>query len=146
MGINRSPGLRCGLFAIFCIACAPALWADSYPTLKREPIFEQTLPAGSPIPRIVKSARIRFAPGQPSGAHLHPVSVAGVVTQGEFIFQIDGRPSRTLHTGDAFLEPAGAHILRFDNASETTGAEIVAFYLTDDARRPLIQMLDPEHK
>lgn len=118
----------------------------AYPALTRAPVLDQTLPAGSPVPRIVKGARIGFAPGQPTGLHLHPVSTVGVVTQGSFIVQIEGQPAKTLHTGDPFFEPAQAHMLRFDNASQTARAEIVVFYLTDTADRPLIQMLDPDGK
>jgi quercetin dioxygenase-like cupin family protein len=119
---------------------------EAYPALKREPVLDQTLPAGSPVPRMVKGARIGFAPGQPTGLHLHPVSTVGVVTQGSFIVQMEGQPAKTLHTGDPFFEPAQAHMLRFDNASQTAPAEIVVFYLTDTADRPLIQMLDPDGK
>ena len=125
------------------LAMASAAMAADFPPLKREPVLEEALPSGSPTPALVKGARIRFAPGQPTGAHLHPVSVAGVVTEGSFIFQVEGGPARTLKAGDPFFEPANAHILRFDNPSKTQPAEIVAFYLTDKPDRPLIQMLAP---
>ncbi|MFB9262342.1 hypothetical protein ACFFWD_04025 [Bradyrhizobium erythrophlei] len=38
-------------------------------------------------------------------------------------------------------EPADVTIERFDNASTTEPAEILAFYLTDSKDRPLIEML-----
>ena len=125
------------------LAMAGAAVAADFPPLKREPVLDDALPAGSPTPALVKGARIRFAPGQPTGAHLHPVSVAGVVTEGSFVFQVEGGPTRTLKTGDPFFEPANAHILHFDNSSKAQPAEIVAFYLTDKADRPMIQMLMP---
>lgn len=91
--------------------------------------------------RLVKGARIRFAPGQPTGLHRHPVSTVGVVTAGTFNFQPEGKPARLLKTGDSFFEPAGRTILKFDNASASEPAEIVCFYLADTKERPPIEML-----
>jgi hypothetical protein len=44
-----------------------------FPPLKREALLEEELPAANPIVRLIKGARIRFAPGQPTGLHRHPV-------------------------------------------------------------------------
>src|SRR5256885_1634910 len=51
-----------------------------FPRLEREPLLEEELPVANPPVRLVKGARIRFAPGQPTGLHRHPVSTCGVVT------------------------------------------------------------------
>lgn len=112
-----------------------------FPALKREPVLEETLPPANPPVRLVKGARIRFAAGQPTGLHRHPMSTVGVVTAGSFVFQRDGEESRVLRTGDGFFEPAGHTMLRFDNASGSEPAEIVCFYLTDADERPPIEML-----
>ena len=112
-----------------------------YPQLQREPLLEATLPQAQLPVKLVKGARIRFAPGQPTGLHLHPMSTVGLVTLGNFTFQIEGEEPRTLHVGECFFEPAGHTILHFDNASETEPAEIVCFYLTDEDERPPIKML-----
>lgn len=112
-----------------------------FPPLKREPLMEEELPAANPAVRLVKGARIRFAPGQPTGLHRHPVSTVGVVTAGSFTFHVEGTPVRLLNTGDSFFEPAGRTIVQFDNASATEPAEIVAFYLADTKERPAIEML-----
>jgi quercetin dioxygenase-like cupin family protein len=116
--------------------------ASRFSPLAREPVLSETLPPENPPVRLVKGARIRFAPGQPTGLHRHPMSTVGVVTMGSFTFQPEGEEPRTLKTGDGFFEPAGRTILRFDNASSTEPAEIVAYYLTDTDERPAIQMLD----
>jgi quercetin dioxygenase-like cupin family protein len=105
-------------------------------------VLEQPLPPANPPVRLVKAARIRFAPGQPTGLHRHPVSTCGVVTKGSFILQVEGEAEQHLETGDGFFEPAGATILRFDNASQSEPAEIVCFYLTDAAETPPIEMLE----
>jgi quercetin dioxygenase-like cupin family protein len=88
-----------------------------YSRLQREPVLEKHLPGANPPVRLVKGARIRFAPGQPTGRHRHPISTCGVVTKGSFIFQVEGEAEQLLKTGDGFFEPACATIHRFDNAS-----------------------------
>ena len=112
-----------------------------FPPLKREPLLEEELPAANPTVRLIKGARIKFAPGQPTGLHRHPISTVGVVTAGSFILQLEGEPARIIKTGDSFFEPAGHTILKFDNASATEPAEIVCFYLADAKERPAIEML-----
>jgi quercetin dioxygenase-like cupin family protein len=113
----------------------------SFAALKREPLLEEELPAANPAVRLIKGARIKFAPGQPTGLHRHPVSTVGVVTAGSFNFQLEGGSVRVLKTGDSFFEPAGHTILKFDNASASEAAEIVCFYLADTRERPAIEML-----
>jgi quercetin dioxygenase-like cupin family protein len=44
----------------------------SFPPLKREGLLEEELPAANPPVRLIKGARIKFAPGQPTGLHRHP--------------------------------------------------------------------------
>lgn len=113
-----------------------------YSPLRREPLLQETLPAGHPPVTLIKGARIRFAPGQPTGPHRHPISTMGVVTEGSFIFQLEGQEARLLRKGDSFFEPAGQVVAKFDNASSSEAAEIVSFYLSDSDQRPLIEMLD----
>jgi quercetin dioxygenase-like cupin family protein len=113
-----------------------------FPPLKREPVLKQRLPSANPPVRLVNGARIRFAPGQPTGLHRHPTSTVGVATQGSFVFQVEGEAARVLRAGDGFFEPAGQTMLQFDNASPTEPAEIVCYYLTDTEERPPIEMLD----
>jgi quercetin dioxygenase-like cupin family protein len=91
---------------------------------------------------LIQGARIRFAPGQPTGLYRHPISTAGVVTEGNFIFQLEGQEARLLDKGDCFFEPAGQTALRFDNASSAEGAEIVGFYLGGSNDQTPIEMLE----
>ena len=114
----------------------------AFSELERQPLFEEPLPAANPQVDLVKGVRIRFAPGQPTGLHRHPVSTCGVVTRGSFLFQADGANAVRLETGDSFFEPAEHTILHFDNASDSEPAEIVCFYLADTADRPAIEMLE----
>lgn len=112
-----------------------------FPPLKRELLPEEELPSANPSVRLIKGARIKFAPGQPTGLHRHPISTVGVVTAGSFNFQLEGGPVRLFKTGDVFFGPAGHTILKFDNASTSEAAEIVCFYLADMKERPAIEML-----
>jgi quercetin dioxygenase-like cupin family protein len=112
-----------------------------FPPLKREPLMEKELPSENPAVRLIKGARIKFAPGQPTGLHRHPISTVGVVTAGSFNFQPEGKPARLLKPGDSFFEPARHSILKFDNASASEPAEIVCFYLADTSERSPIEML-----
>jgi quercetin dioxygenase-like cupin family protein len=113
-----------------------------FSALEREALIEEKLAPANRTVALIKGVRIRFAPGQPTGLHRHPVSTVGVVTRGSFAFQREGEETTVLKTGDAFFEPAGHVIVRFDNASENEAAEIVCFYLADRESGPGIEMLD----
>ena len=122
-------------------AVSAAAVAEEFPPLQRVPVLEEAIPSTNPAIKLVRGARIRFAPRQTTGLHRHPISVAGVVTAGSFIFKREGEPEKVIKTGEPFFEPAGLTTERFDNASATEPAELVAFFLTDTKDRPLIEML-----
>jgi quercetin dioxygenase-like cupin family protein len=90
--------------------------------------------------RTVVIREIKFSPGQKAGSHRHPCPVFGLIMSGEAVFQVEGQDEQVLHAGEAFYEPQGAHILHFDNASESDGMTFVAFYLIDRESQ-LIEML-----
>jgi quercetin dioxygenase-like cupin family protein len=88
----------------------------------------------------VEMHQITLPAGQVAGRHTHPGGVAGYVAAGLIVFQLDGQPARELRAGDAFFEPPGATVLRFDNASTNEQATFIACYpVTGD--QPLIQPL-----
>jgi quercetin dioxygenase-like cupin family protein len=122
-------------------AVSAAAVAENFPPLQRVPVLEEAIPSTNPPVKLVRGVRIRFAPRQPTGLHRHPISVAGVVTAGSFIFKREGEPEKVIKTGEPFFEAAGVTTERFDNASDTEPAELVAFFLTDTKDRPLIEML-----
>ena len=134
--------MRQTLIAIAALsAVSAAAVAEEFPPLQRVPILEEAIPSTNPAIKLVRGARIRFAPRQTTGLHRHPISVAGVVTAGSFIFKREGEPEKIIKAGDSFFEPAGVTTERFDNASSTEPAELVAFFLTDSKERALIEML-----
>src|ERR1700733_6867198 len=120
-------------------AVSAAAVAEEFPPLQRVPVLEEAIPSTNPAIKLVRGARIRFAPRQTTGLHRHPISVAGVVAAGSFIIKREGEPEKVVKTGEPFFEAAGVATERFDNASDTEPAELVAFFLTDTKDRPLIE-------
>jgi quercetin dioxygenase-like cupin family protein len=83
---------------------------------------------------------ITLPPRLAAGLHLHPGTVAGIVTAGTILFQLEGGPVRQLRPGDAFCEPADVRVARFDNGGETP-ATFTAVYLVSADQHELIRML-----
>jgi quercetin dioxygenase-like cupin family protein len=130
------------LMAILALsAVSGAAVAEDFPPLQRVPVLEEAVPSTNPVIKLVRGARIRFVPRQTTGLHRHPISVAGLVTAGSFIIKKEGEPEKVVKTGEPFFEAAGVTTERFDNASDTEPAELVAFFLTDTKDRALIEML-----
>ncbi|WP_254560028.1 cupin domain-containing protein [Dyadobacter diqingensis] len=85
---------------------------------------------------------ITLTPGQHAPLHQHPCPVVGYVAEGTLVYQILGQPARTLSAGDAFYEPAGTAIARFENASADKPLKFIAFYLSH-GEQPLVKILSP---
>jgi quercetin dioxygenase-like cupin family protein len=85
----------------------------------------------------VEAYRVKLPPGQKAGRHHHVGGVVGLVEQGRIAYQRDGADPIEITAGDAFFEPAGTDVSRFDNLSDAEPATFVAYYLlTGD--QPLI--------
>lgn len=80
----------------------------------------------------VEAGDFHFAPGQVAPIHTHAAPAVGYVVKGEIIFQVEGEKQVILREGDAFYEPAGPRILRFDNASATEEAIFIDFNLEQE--------------
>src|SRR5262245_7865637 len=52
-------------------------------------------------------ARGEFVPGATTGRHTHPGEEIGYVLQGTLTLEVDGKPARTVKTGEFFMVPAG---------------------------------------
>lgn len=72
--------------------------------------------------------------------HLHPCPTMGIVTEGKIAFQIEGEETQHLVAGDAFYEPAGVRVAKFDNEGNIP-AKFAVFYLLDDGERETIKIL-----
>ena len=109
--------------------------------LTRRPLANVTIYGGKALDR-VQLTEIELGPDQATGRHLHPVPVVGYVVAGRIYFQLEGQPERVLTAGEAFYEPAGRTILRFDNASSSDAATFVAVYLLGPGDEEVIRPLD----
>jgi len=89
-----------------------------------------------------------FLPGQIAPIHTHDAPAVGYVAKGSIIYQVEGERPQILREGDAFYEPAGPQILRFDNASATEEAIFLDFNLERDGdpfivfETPLTEAID----
>jgi len=108
------------------------------PRIARTPLLTASMDGTRPVTR-VEVYRIEMPPGLPSGMHLHPCPVVGLVVAGSVLFQVEGEAPRVLGPGDAFHEPAGARVAHFDAGPE--GATFVAHYLLGPGEHELITML-----
>lgn len=84
--------------------------------------------------------KIDFRGGFKGGLHHHPCPVIGYIVKGTIEYQIEGEEVVILKQGDVFYEPANKTILRFDNSSLDEDATFVAFYLTEESDKNLIEM------
>jgi quercetin dioxygenase-like cupin family protein len=109
-------------------------------TIVRKELLTAALAGRKDVAR-VEIKQIDFAPSQQTGLHRHPCPVVGYVAHGSIRFQVEGQPAQLLAAGSAFFEPAGAKVVRFDNASSDAPATFVAFYLLGPDDRQIIEML-----
>ncbi len=84
--------------------------------------------------------RVTLQPHSPTGLHLHPCPVVGIVIEGEILFQLEGGPRQILRAGDAVYEPANARVLHFDNIGDRP-AILTACYLLAPDQHELIRLL-----
>jgi len=77
----------------------------------------------------IEAGDFHFVPGQVAPIHTHDAPAIGYVSKGEILYQVEGEKPQLLREGDAFYEPAGPRILRFDNASATEEAIFIDFNL-----------------
>ena len=107
------------------------------PKVDRRPLFCAEVRAAL---RRVESQAITLGPGVCAPRHRHPCDVVGCVLSGTIRYARENGQEVLLRSGDAFLEPAGAVVLHFDNASTCEPAEFVAFYLME-RQGPTIELL-----
>jgi quercetin dioxygenase-like cupin family protein len=111
----------------------------------REPVIERrkllTVPLGDWQATAADVRSLHFSPGQKTGLHFHPCPTITYIVGGSAIVQLEGEPEQKLHAGQAFYEPAGVKVLRFDNASSRVSLHFIAVYLVN-GDQPLIEMLE----
>ena len=115
--------------AALLTVCVAALGAQAPALFKRTMLQQADLSAPG---REVVQAIAEFQPSGTVGRHTHPGEEIAYVLAGPVVLEIDGKPNRTLQTGDVFLIPAGT----VHNARNTgTGvAKILATYVIEKGK------------
>jgi len=80
----------------------------------------------------IEAGDFHFVAGQVAPIHTHDAPAIGYVSKGEILYQVEGEKPQLLREGDAFYEPVGPRILRFDNASATEEAIFIDFNLQQE--------------
>ncbi len=88
----------------------------------------------------VEIQSVTMAPGVSAPLHLHPCPTMGVVTAGFIAYQRQGEHVQHLKAGDAFYEPAGVSVARFDNEGDVS-ASFVVHYLLEEGAHETVKVL-----
>jgi quercetin dioxygenase-like cupin family protein len=118
-------------------ALAPAHPADAFAgKLTRTEVQRSSFSvAGREIVQVLTEIPI----GVESGWHTHPGEEVGYIAAGTVEMLVEGRPARTLHTGEGFLIPPGVpHNAR--DLGPGTG-QMLSTYLVE-VGKPLVTLLD----
>jgi quercetin dioxygenase-like cupin family protein len=134
--------MRTGLTMLAALIAASADAASAAPIPVRQPLGTLAISPAKQVDR-VETNRVAFAPGQEMPRHKHNVPVVCFVTKGSFLVSIADAPVRTVHAGDVTLEPTGAIVNFFRNASTRAPAELLCAALAGKADRELNVMLAP---
>jgi quercetin dioxygenase-like cupin family protein len=82
----------------------------------------------------VSVIEVRYGPGESSAPHSHTCPVIGYVAQGSIRTQVKGEPEAIYKTGESFFEaPNGIHLVSA-NASATSPAILIAYFVCDHDR------------
>ena len=124
MKTSIAAGLTVGL-----VTASVALWAQAPAPFRRTVLQQADLSAPG---REVVQAVAEIDPGAASGRHTHPGEEIAYVLTGPVVLEIDGKPARTLQTGEVFLIPAGT----IHNARNTGKAlaKVLATYVIEKGK------------
>jgi quercetin dioxygenase-like cupin family protein len=89
--------------------------------------------------REVVQVRVDFGPGAAFGRHRHPGEEIAYVLEGSLEYEVEGKPSVTLRTGEDLFIPAGTiHAAR--NVESDNGAELATYIV--EKGQPLVEMVE----
>ena len=125
--------------AALALMSGPAWAQGAIPA--RTPIAVLPIAPAKTVSR-VETTRVDFAPGQAMPRHKHTVPVVCFVSAGEFLVKIGDAPEARVAQGSVTLEPPGAIVGYFRNASATRPAQLTCASLAGDADKVLNVMLD----
>lgn len=107
------------------------------------PIFERELPN---VPgKSLLAVEVVYPPGGASPPHRHPASsfIYAYVVSGAIVSAVDDERPRVYRAGESFYEAPGAHHRISRNASGTRPAKLLAVFVKDSGKAPLV-LPDPK--
>ena len=118
-----------GVGAVIALTMAIGLAAQAPAPFKRTVLQQADLSAPG---REVVQALAEFQPAGATGRHTHPGEEISYVLSGPIVLEIDGKPAKTLQTGDSFLIPAG--VIHSARNSSTGISKVVATYVIEKGK------------
>ena len=109
-------------------------------TVKRKELLNAIIHGGKQV-NMVKIQEVVMDVGIDAPLHLHPCPTMGIVLEGEIIYQGENEEGKILRIGDAFYEPANAHILKFNNCGSIP-AKFAVFYLLEKCDDKTIEIIE----
>ena len=106
----------------------------------RKDLLTAIIDVAKPI-TIVAIQEVAMNIGIEAPLHYHPCPTVGIVTEGQIAFEIEGEQTQHLKVGDAFYEPAGVRVAKFNNDGDTP-AKFVVFYLLGENEKETIRILE----
>lgn len=132
------------LVALSLLGCQSFLEGEKTGTMNKPLIRKELLTAvidgGKPVTK-VDIQEVTMNVGIDAPLHLHPCPTMGVVTEGEIAFEIEGEKTQHLKAGDAFYEPAGVRVAKFNNEGDVP-AKFVVFYLLGEGETDTVRILE----
>ncbi|MBW8798203.1 MAG: cupin domain-containing protein [Streptomyces sp.] len=108
---------------------SPAAMASTRPTETLKPLLQQALPGvkGKTFTSVIVDfpANARALPHRHGQAFVYAYVLEGTVRS-----QLEGKPVRTYHQGDNWVEPPGAHHVLTENTSPTRRAKLLVVFVS----------------
>ncbi|WP_432873482.1 cupin domain-containing protein [Microbispora rosea] len=108
----------------------PAAVASRNPTETLTPLLRQSLP--NVKGKTFTSAIVDFPPGARARPHRHGKAfVYAYVLEGSVRSGLAGKPARTYHQGENWVEQPGAHHVLTENTNRTERARLLVVFVSD---------------
>ncbi|MFI9574362.1 cupin domain-containing protein [Microbispora rosea] len=108
----------------------PAAVASRNPAETLTPLLQQSLP--NVKGKTFTSAIVDFPPGARARPHRHGKAfVYAYVLEGSVRSKLAGKPARTYHQGENWVEQPGAHHVLTENTNRTERARLLVVFVSD---------------
>lgn len=124
--MSRFPAYACG--GVLLVTLGAGLAAQA-PAFKRTILQQFDLSAPG---REAVMAHVEFPAGTETGRHTHPGEEITYVEAGPIVLEVDGRPTRTLQTGEAFMVPPG--VIHNAHPGPGSSAKVVVTYVIEKGK------------